>query len=128
MDNDKILNNNNSKLEEATPLKFYLSQNFPNPFSDKTTIKYCIAYKTKVMIKIQDFLKNEIAMLVNEIKEPGTYVVEFELAFLEKQIQAGDYIMIFEAGKTIIKKLIYLILISNLNSPFIYIYYLNRTI
>lgn len=104
MDNDKILNNNNSKLEEATPLKFYLSQNFPNPFSDKTTIKYCIAYKTKVKIKIQDFLKNKIAMLVNEIKEPGTYEVEFEV--LENQIQAGDYILIFEADKTVIKKLI----------------------
>lgn len=106
MDNEKILNNNNSKLEEATPLKFYLSQNFPNPFSEKTTIKYCVAYKTKVKIKIQDLLKNEIAVLVNEIKEPGTYVVEFKLEVLENQIQAGDYILIFEADKTVIKKLI----------------------
>jgi len=44
--------NHNSLMDEATPLKFHLSQNYPNPFSEKTIIKYCVAYKTRVQITI----------------------------------------------------------------------------
>ena len=39
---------------EMIPLKFHLSQNYPNPFKDKTSIKYCIAYKTVVEITVSN--------------------------------------------------------------------------
>jgi hypothetical protein len=40
--------NNSVVWDDITPFTFQLSQNYPNPFKDRTTIKYCIAYKTKV--------------------------------------------------------------------------------
>jgi hypothetical protein len=65
--------NNNSLKEEVTPLEFYLSQNYPNPFKDKTIIKYCVAYKTKIQITVFNSEKKEISKLVDEDKKPGTY-------------------------------------------------------
>ena len=56
----KNLLNNNSIKEEVIPLEFYLSQNYPNPFKDKTIIKYCVAYKTKIQITIFNSENKEI--------------------------------------------------------------------
>jgi hypothetical protein len=71
-----MLNNN----DEVTPIKFFLSQNYPNPFSEKTVIKYCVAYKTRVQIAVYNTEGEEIEKLVDEEKEAGTYEVEFYVA------------------------------------------------
>jgi photosystem II stability/assembly factor-like uncharacterized protein len=68
-----MLNNN----DEVTPIKFFLSQNYPNPFKEKTTIKYCVAYKTRVQLTVYNTEGEEIEKLVDEEKQPGTYEVEF---------------------------------------------------
>ena len=63
--------------DEVTPIRFFLSQNYPNPFSEKTIIKYCVAYKTRVQISVYKTEGEEIEKLVDEEKQPGTYEVEF---------------------------------------------------
>jgi photosystem II stability/assembly factor-like uncharacterized protein len=67
----------NNLMDEATPLVFYLSQNYPNPFREKTVIKYCVAYKTRVVLTIYNPEGKEIERLIDEEKKPGTYEVEF---------------------------------------------------
>jgi hypothetical protein len=62
---------------ELVPSEFYLSQNYPNPFGEKTTIKYCVAYKTRVKLTVSSSEGKEIKKLVDEEKQPGTYEVEF---------------------------------------------------
>ena len=74
--------NKNSILDDVTPLEFYLSQNYPNPFKDRTTIKYCVAYKTRVKLTVYDPEGEEIEKLVDEEKKPGTYEVEFSVFHL----------------------------------------------
>lgn len=74
--------NNNSILDDVTPLEFYLSQNYPNPFKNRTTIKYCVAYKTRVRITVYNQEGEEIEKLVDEEKKPGTYEVEFSVFHL----------------------------------------------
>jgi len=110
---DSIMDKDMYDLE---PSEFYLSQNYPNPFSDKTTIKYCIAYKTKVRLEVFDNEGKMIKVLVDEEKEAGTYEVEFKPStnlangqLGNKQLCNGTYLFKFEAGNYVAtKKMIYL--------------------
>jgi hypothetical protein len=61
------------------PLTFSLSQNYPNPFNPVTNIGFTISDLAFVSLKVYDVLGNEIATLVNEEKQPGTYEVEFSI-------------------------------------------------
>ena len=89
--------------DEMIPLGFHLSQNYPNPFKEKTTIKYCIPYKTNVRLTISNSFGAIITKLVNEEKYAGTYEVEFNAA----NLQCGNYLLKLEAGEyTSEKKLI----------------------
>jgi hypothetical protein len=65
-------------MEDLLPTEFYLSQNFPNPFKGKTIIKYCLPEEIRIKLEIFDSNKEKIKTLVDEIKEPGTYQVEFK--------------------------------------------------
>jgi photosystem II stability/assembly factor-like uncharacterized protein len=68
---------NNSLKDEIIPYQFHLGQNYPNPFKDKTIIKYCIAYKTRVKLTVYNSDGNEIEKLIDEEKTAGTYEIEF---------------------------------------------------
>jgi len=68
--------NNNTIVNHLTPTDFYLGQNYPNPFSEKTTIKFCIAYKTNVKLEVFNSAGELIKILVDEEKEAGTYKIE----------------------------------------------------
>jgi len=64
-------------MNDWVPSEFYLGQNYPNPFKEKTIIKYCVADKTRVQITVYDSIGKEIEKLVDEEQQPGTYQVEF---------------------------------------------------
>ena len=64
-------------MDELEPSEFYLAQNYPNPFKERTVIKYCVADKTRVQITVYDSDGVLIENLVDEEKQPGTYEVEF---------------------------------------------------
>ncbi len=83
---------------EMIPLKFHLSQNYPNPFKYKTSIKYCVAYKTVVEITVSNSDGYPIKKLVNANQEAGTYEIEFDAEGLNDgeyfyRLKAGNYIM-----------------------------------
>ena len=69
----------NNVVDILTPSEFFLSQNSPNPFREKTIIKFCIAYKTKVRLEVLNSEGNLIKLLIDEEKEAGTYEVEFNI-------------------------------------------------
>ena len=64
-------------MDDFVPSEFYLSQNYPNPFKEKTIIKYCVAFKTKVQLTVYNSEGGVIEKLVDEEKKPGSYEVEF---------------------------------------------------
>jgi len=64
-------------MNEFIPSEFYLGQNYPNPFREKTIIKYCVAYKSRVKLTVYNSEGEEIKKLIDEEKLPGTYEVEF---------------------------------------------------
>jgi len=55
------------------PRDFQLLQNYPNPFNAETKIDYKITRSSKVTIKIYNMLGEEVAILVDEKREPGVY-------------------------------------------------------
>lgn len=85
-------------MDEVIPLEFYLSQNYPNPFSEKTVIKYCVGYKTRVQITVYNSEGKEIEKLVDEEKNPGTYEIDFQSAIGSRQLASGNYYFRLEAG------------------------------
>ena len=95
--------NNNSKVFDLLPLEFYLSQNYPNPFNEKTTIKFCVPYRTRVLLTVYNSEGEMIEKLVDEEKLPGTYEVVFS-ARGDRQLAIGNYYYCFEAGDFTIEK------------------------
>lgn len=77
VDYDGSFNYSNEIEIEILPHNFSLSQNFPNPFNPSTEIRYQIAEAGRVTLKVFDVLGNEIKTLVEELKEPGSYFVDF---------------------------------------------------
>ena len=66
-------------VEQTTGIisDFRLEQNYPNPFNPGTNIRFRISDLEFVTLKVFDVLGNEIAVLVSEDKQPGTYEVKF---------------------------------------------------
>ena len=57
------------------PRTFEVSQNYPNPFNPSTTIRYQIPVAGRVTIKIFNLLGQDVATLIDEVKQPGAYTV-----------------------------------------------------
>lgn len=82
-------------LSENAPEDYYLSNNFPNPFNPSTTIHYSIPYPSNVKIKIYDVIGNEIATLVSEEKQAGSY----EAVWNADGLPSGVYFYQLRAGE-----------------------------
>jgi len=77
------------ETEPQIPNSFELFQNYPNPFNPGTVISWQCAVGSHVTLKVFDVLGNEVATLVNEIKQPGRYEAEFRSAVGNRQLTSG---------------------------------------
>jgi hypothetical protein len=68
--------------------EYALEQNYPNPFNPSTTIHYQLPSSGHITLKVYDMLGREVATLVNEMKESGSYSATFEGA----RLASGTYI------------------------------------
>jgi len=80
--------------DEIAADRFYLYQNYPQPFNPSTKIKYQLPEVSTVTLKIYDVLGKEVATLVNETKSAGTYEVVFDATGLT----SGIYFYTLNAG------------------------------
>ena len=67
--------------ETSLPEKYYLGQNYPNPFNPNTHLEFGIPEFGYVSLKIYDVLGNEVATLVNEELQPGSYETVWNAAY-----------------------------------------------
>jgi hypothetical protein len=65
-------------MNDLVPSEFYVGQNYPNPFKEKTTIKYCVPYKTEVTITISDSNGNVIERALKQEHDAGTYKIDVD--------------------------------------------------
>jgi hypothetical protein len=85
----------NSEKELITG--FILNQNYPNPFNPSTTISWQSPVSGKQTIKVYDVLGKEVATLVDEYRNAGSYEVEFNAGNLASgvylyKLQAGNFV------------------------------------
>ena len=75
----------------SLPVEFELFQNYPNPFNPTTMIQFSLPPGVETLpgrthlagghatsLRIYDLLGREVATLVNEAKQPGTYTVQWD--------------------------------------------------
>ena len=79
----------------SLPASFELLQNYPNPFNPATSIKYQISEASLVSLKVYDLIGREVAVLVNEVKQPGVYQVSFG----GENLASGVYFYKMTAGE-----------------------------
>jgi bacillolysin/thermolysin len=63
------------EIDSRVPAKFELSQNYPNPFNPSTTLKYALPSALSVSMVIYDINGKQVAELVNNRQNAGTYSV-----------------------------------------------------
>jgi hypothetical protein len=90
---------------EVLPEEYSLSQNYPNPFNPGTIISYQIPESGFVSLVVFDVLGNEVAMLVNENKQPGSYEVTFDAV----NLPSGVYFYTLKSNKFVNTKKMLLI-------------------
>jgi hypothetical protein len=83
------------KVEEAARA-FSLGQNYPNPFNPTTVISYQLAVSSRVTLTVYDLLGREMATLVKEEKEPGSYSATFD----GSKLASGIYLYRLKARQT----------------------------
>jgi len=81
---------------------YELTQNYPNPFNPTTTIDFSLPKRSNVRLTVFNTLGEEVATLVNEVKEAGWYTVDFDGA----DLTSGIYFYKMRTGnQTLTKKM-----------------------
>ncbi len=81
-----------------TPKTFILSQNYPNPFNPSTKISWQTPVSGWQTLKVYDVLGNEVATLVDEYRNAGSFEVEFKSIVGSRQLANGIYFYQLQAG------------------------------
>jgi ligand-binding sensor domain-containing protein len=94
--------------KNSSSISYRLLQNFPNPFNPSTKITWQSPVSGWQTLKVYDILGNEVATLVDEYRNAGSYDVEFRIDNVKLssgvyfyQLRAGDYV---ETKKMILMK------------------------
>lgn len=102
----KYLNVTAVERHGSQPVSFPLSQNYPNPFNPSTKIAFRISNFGFVVLTVFDVLGREVARLLNEDLQPGSYQARFDGSHLSSgvylyQLRAGTFV---ETRKMVLTK------------------------
>jgi len=91
-----------TNITTEIPTAFSLEQNYPNPFNPVTKIRFSIPVvdsrirgNDRVLLKVFDILGKEVATLVNESLQPGTYETTFDAG----KLTSGVYFYRLQADR-----------------------------
>lgn len=84
-------------VSSVVPTEYALMQNYPNPFNPETKINFDLPNPSNVKLAVYDITGKEIALLVNEKLEPGSYSFKWNGAGFASgmyfyRIQSGDFV------------------------------------
>lgn len=75
--------------------RYKLRQNYPNPFNPQTTITYDVRRQSRVKMIVYDVLGRKVATLVDGVRAPGEYSVNFD----GSRLSSGVYFCRMDAGR-----------------------------
>ena len=81
---------NESSLE--IPKESTLYQNFPNPASTQSAIRFGIPQASKIQLKLYNMLGQQVAFILDQFMEPGYHMVSLDTA----PFPSGTYIYVLE--------------------------------
>ncbi|UCH11486.1 MAG: T9SS type A sorting domain-containing protein [Fidelibacterota bacterium] len=95
---------------DLPPRYFELGQNYPNPFNPATEIRYEVSEAAAVRLAIYDLTGRLVHTLVNEMKQPGTYHVQWDGRNANGNLlHSGVYFYSLQTGRSsITKKMLFL--------------------
>jgi photosystem II stability/assembly factor-like uncharacterized protein len=67
--------------EQEKSMEVILDQNYPNPFSEKTSIKYFLPSGGHVILKVYDLAGRPVATLVNTYQGQGEHQIDLKLPY-----------------------------------------------
>jgi len=92
------------QLRSNSGEKFWLGQNYPNPFSNSTTIEYTLSVAERVKLSVYNVEGKVVEVLVNENLAPGNYQTQFSP---DRRYQPGIYVYKLDCNeKSIVKQMI----------------------
>ena len=88
-------------ISTEIPSAFSLEQNYPNPFNQSTMFKFQCSKAGLVKISVYDITGKQVATLVNEKLNPGTYEVRFDVRHggSSTELPSGIYFYRMETEK-----------------------------
>ncbi len=90
------------------PAELTLQQNYPNPFNPSTNIRFSIAQAGHVSLKVYNVLGVEVASIMNEQKDAGSFNVNWNAAglpsgmYLYRLTVTSDKGQVFEQSKKLV--------------------------
>jgi Secretion system C-terminal sorting domain len=79
-----------------------LKQNFPNPFTNSTTIQFRLKENSKVLLQIKDISGITISTLISDYKTVGDYSISFN----STKLSAGTYYLVLDTEQQhLVKKM-----------------------
>lgn len=79
------------EIDLGTVMNFELSQNYPNPFNPSTSIRFSVSERDFINLSVYNSLGEKVEELVNEVKDPGIHIVEFNAETGKEQFTSGAY-------------------------------------
>ncbi len=85
-----------NQISTEVPSTYSLSQNYPNPFNPETKFRFSIPGQSvaQTFLAVYDILGKQVAVLVNQNLQPGTYEVNWNAA----DYPSGVYFYTLKAG------------------------------
>jgi len=87
------------ETDAPLPTEFALAQNYPNPFNPKTVVSSQLPVASEIKLVVYDMNGREVAVLVNERRDAGTYRDEFSAIGGDgRELASGVYLYRLTAG------------------------------
>lgn len=74
------------KISTEIPSSYSLRQNYPNPFNPMTKIEFAVPKSSGVKITVIDVTGKEVAVLVNETLQAGTYKTDWDASAFPSEV------------------------------------------